>query len=69
MIQVRKYGLGNICNAKSVGDGITEIRVDYGPGYRVYLAQSGKNAYLLTGGHKGTKPTDIAYAKKLWSSR
>lgn len=53
-------------DAKSVGDGVHELRVDYGPGYRVYFARRGVLiVLLLCGGDKGSQDRDIARAKAL----
>jgi putative addiction module killer protein len=66
LIRVRHLSLGNFGDVKPVGEGVSELRVDYGPGYRVYLQQRGNVlVLLLAGGIKKTQPTDIAKAKKL----
>jgi putative addiction module killer protein len=52
---------------RSVHDGVYELRVDYGPGYRVYFAQDGPRlVLLLIGGDKRTQDRDIRQAKKFW---
>lgn len=57
---------GNFGDAKSVSDGVSELRVDYGPGYRVYFARRGeKVVLLLCGGDKRGQARDIARAKAL----
>ncbi len=57
---------GNFGDHKSVKDGVFELRIDYGPGYRVYLFQRGKElVILLCGGDKRTQDADIAHAKRL----
>ncbi|MBA4043618.1 MAG: hypothetical protein C0471_04250 [Erythrobacter sp.] len=57
---------GNFGDHKSVKDGVFELRIDYGPGYRVYLFQRGKElVILLCGGDKRTQDADIANAKRL----
>jgi len=64
-IQVRidRLALGNPGDAKSVGRGVSEMRIDYGPGYRVYFAQCGKIiVVLLCGGTKKTQQADIERA-------
>lgn len=58
--------LGNLGDVKPVGSGVSELRVDYGPGYRVYFRQRGETLVLLpAGGTKNTQEADIAKAKKL----
>ena len=65
-IRLRRLELGLPGDIKPVGDGISELRVDYGPGYRVYLVQRGKLLIVvLGGGDKRTQDTDINSAKKL----
>jgi putative addiction module killer protein len=67
-IQVRidRLQLGNPGDVKPVGDGISEMRIDYGPGYRIYFVQRGKTlVILLAGGDKGTQERDIATARSL----
>jgi putative addiction module killer protein len=58
---------GNLGDCKSVGDGVSELRVDYGPGYRVYFGQKGRTlVVLLCGGDKRTQDRDIRLAKQYW---
>jgi len=65
-IRIRRLSLGNFGDVKPVGEGVSELRVDYGPGYRVYLQRRGNLlAILLAGGSKKTQQADIAKAKKL----
>jgi putative addiction module killer protein len=66
LIRIRRLSLGNFGDVKPVGDGVSELRIDYGPGYRVYLHRRGSLlVLLLAGGTKKTQSTDIAKAKKL----
>ncbi|MDR0780765.1 MAG: type II toxin-antitoxin system RelE/ParE family toxin [Pseudomonadales bacterium] len=61
--RIRRAGLGNPGDVKPVGSGISEMRIDYGPGYRVYFMQRGARLIvLLCGGDKSTQEADIARA-------
>lgn len=65
-IRIRRLSLGNAEDAKPVGEGISEMRVDHGPGYRVYFIQRGEVVIvLLAGGNKSTQNRDIRNAKAL----
>ncbi len=65
-IRIRRLSLGNAGDAKPVGEGISEMRVDHGPGYRVYFIQRGEVVIvLLAGGNKSTQYRDIRNAKAL----
>lgn len=58
---------GNLGDVKSVGAGVLELRVSYGPGYRVYFSQiNSKVVLLLCGGDKKTQDKDILRAKQYW---
>ncbi len=58
---------GNLSNAKAVGEGVLEYRIDWGPGYRVYFGRDGDAlAILLTGGAKQRQQRDIETAKSSW---
>src|SRR5580692_10211777 len=58
---------GNLGDCKALGDGVSELRVDYGPGYRVYFGQQGRAlVVLLCGGDKRTQERDIRLAKQYW---
>jgi putative addiction module killer protein len=63
-IRIRRVSLGNFGDVKPVGEGVSELRIDYGPGYRVYLIQRG-DVILLCGGDKRTQDRDITNAKRL----
>lgn len=59
---------GNFGDVEPVGNGVSEMRVDVGAGYRLYYARSGKLVYLLLiGGDKKTQKKDIKRAKDLWN--
>ena len=61
--RIRRLSLGNMGDAKGIGRGISELRIDYGPGYRVYFAQRGlRLVVLLNGGDKRTQDSDIERA-------
>ena len=65
-IRIRRLSLGNPGDVKPVGEGVSELRVNFGPGYRVYFVQKG-SAYvvLLAGGGKSSQDSDIRAAKAL----
>lgn len=59
--------LGNTSNVKSLGSGISEIKIDWGPGYRIYFGRDGDVlVVLLNGGSKKRQDNDIKTAKLLW---
>lgn len=61
-----RLGFGHIGDVASVGDGVQELRLHYGPGYRIYFTQRGATIILLLcGGDKGTQARDIETAKRL----
>lgn len=65
-VRVERLAAGNAGDAKSVGEGVSELRIDYGPGYRVYFKKRGRNVViLLAGGDKSTQSTDIKTALRL----
>jgi putative addiction module killer protein len=65
-IRIRRLSLGNPGDAKPIGEGVSELRVDHGPGYRVYFVQRGSVlVVLLAGGDKSTQAQDIRKAKTL----
>lgn len=64
--RIRRAADGNFGDVKHAGAGLSELRIDYGPGYRVYLSQRGNElVVLLCGGDKRTQDRDIKHAKKL----
>ena len=65
-IRVRRLSLGNFGDVKPVGEGVSELRIDHGPGYRVYLIRRGTTVVvLLCGGDKRTQDRNIQVAQTL----
>lgn len=65
-IRVRRLSLNNPGDVRPVGEGVSELRINYGPGYRVYFIKQGEAVViLLAGGSKTTQQTDIRKAKDL----
>lgn len=65
-VRVERLAAGNTGDVKPVGEGVSELRIDYGPGYRVYFIKRGsKLVILLAGGDKSTQVTDIKIALRL----
>ena len=65
-VRIRRLAFGNPGDVKPVGEGISELRIHHGAGYRVYFVQRGTQLIvLLCGGDKATQEKDIAAAKKL----
>ena len=66
-VAVNRMSRGNLSNVKSVGEGVLEYRIDWGPGYRIYIGRDREELILLLGG--GTKKgqqDDIDRAKERW---
>ena len=67
-VRLDRVSLGNLGDCHGVGDGVQELRIDYGPGYRVYFGQVGAAiVLLLCGGNKSTQTKDIEQATRYWS--
>ena len=67
IMQVDRMELGLFGDSEPVGQGVSELKIHYGPGYRVYYGKEGQNAYLLLcGGNKSTQLKDIKRAKTYW---
>ena len=67
-VRIARLRLGNLGDHKSVGRGVLELRVDIGPGYRVYIGQDGSRLVpLLCGGTKRTQAADIKKAREYWA--
>ena len=66
VVRIRRLSLGNPGDVRPVGGGVSELRIDYGPGYRVYfLRQGAALVILLAGGDKSSQADDIAKARNL----
>ena len=66
LARVERLALGNPGDVKPVGEGVSELRINYGPGYRVYYTRRGRElVILLAGGDKSTQPRDIKTALSL----
>ena len=64
--RIRRLSLGNAGDVRPVGEGVSELRIDYGPGYRVYFVQRGPSlVLLLAGGDKRSQRRDIETACQL----
>ena len=64
--RIRRLSLGNPGDVKPVGSGVSEMRIDHGPGYRVYFVRRGETVFiLLCGGDKGSQDRDIERAIEL----
>jgi putative addiction module killer protein len=67
-VRLRRVSAGNFGDCKPVGEGVSELRVDIGTGYRVYYGKHGQALIiLLCGGDKGSQQADIMRAKAYWS--
>jgi putative addiction module killer protein len=65
--RLRRIRLGNFGDCRSVGEGVCELRIDYGSGYRIYFGQIGTTIVLLLyGGDKSTQAQDIRKAQEYW---
>ena len=66
LVRIERLASGNAGDVKPVGEGISEMRIDYGPGYRVYFTKRGNEVIiLLAGGDKGSQASDIRTALRL----
>ena len=66
LARVERLAVGNPGDVRPVGEGVSELRIDVGPGYRVYFTKQGRKiVILLAGGDKSTQATDIKTALRL----
>ncbi|MDO8445172.1 MAG: type II toxin-antitoxin system RelE/ParE family toxin [Deltaproteobacteria bacterium] len=69
-IRIDRARLGNFGDTNSVGEGVHELKINYGPGYRIYYALDGKRLILLLfGGDKSKQSRDINQAKAYWKDQ
>lgn len=67
-MRIRRLSLGNAGDVQPIGEGLSEMRIDYGPGYRIYYMQKGPILLiLLCGGKKQSQQEDITKAKQIAS--
>lgn len=64
-VAITRMSQGNFSNLKSLGGGVLEYGIDFGPGYRIYLGKDGERLMVLLGGGKKRQSTDIAAARLL----
>lgn len=73
LVRIDRLAAGNPGDVKPVGHGVRELRIDYGPGYRIYFLERGQQLIvLLCGGDKSTQDRDIAEAQRIaaeWRDR
>ena len=69
LVRIERLASGNAGDVKPVGEGLSELRIDYGPGYRVYFTKRGSELIiLLAGGDKSSQAADIKVAIRLASN-
>ena len=64
--RLNRVRMGNLGNCRSVSGGVCELKIKFGPGYRVYFGQDGNRIILLLGGDKSSQVADIKAAKAFW---
>jgi putative addiction module killer protein len=66
LVRIERFVVGNPGDVRPIGEGVSELRIDYGPGYRVYYKKQGQEVViLLAGGDKSTQARDIRIALRL----
>ena len=65
IVRLERLAMGNPGDVRPCGRGLSELRIDYGPGYRIYYWQRGEVALVLRGGDKSTQRRDLREARKL----
>jgi putative addiction module killer protein len=69
LLRIRRAERGHFGDVRLLEEGVFEMRIDCGPGYRVYYAREGRMMYLLLcAGNKSTQPADIKHAKSMWTA-
>ena len=67
-MRLYRVSLGNLGDVKPIGEGVSEMRLQFGPGYRIYFGQQGNRiVVLLCGGDKSTQAKDIKRAQEYWA--
>jgi putative addiction module killer protein len=65
-VRIDRIEDGNFGDVEPIGEGLSELKLDFGPGYRVYFGQRGNIVHLISGGFKSSQQRDITAAKKFW---
>ena len=66
-VRIDRIEDGNFGDVSPIGSGLSELRLDFGPGYRIYFGQQGSVVHLICGGSKTSQASDIRFAKAFWS--
>lgn len=66
LARLKRVENGNFGDCRPVGEGVSELKIDFGPGYRVYFGQDGEEVILLCGGTKKSQAADITAANGYW---